>query len=330
MSELTRPALNLKQAYERVKSKLTGILADIAALWPIAKNTQGNGIYNGKLTISQRGDFTSPTGVTNGVYYLDRWKTVLGVVTANVQDMGGSLRYTATSSGTGQVRPEQWIENFDYYAGKVVTISAPVTSNTSETRLVVYDGVSFVGSDSHSGGGGEELLEITATISPNASQLRAFVGLTSAGVGNVSITSGDYIEFTDVRLDLGSHRLSGDREKGEELALCRRYWYQPESLGVYARYGGGVADASNVYVIIPHSELNDRADTLTYDATLSKLALYDGSTYKAATAIIVLQTHSSVTATMVRVSATGLVSGDFYQLVNNNDATGYLGLGNEL
>ena len=190
----------------------------------------GNGIYNGKMTISQRGDFTSPTAFTSNAYYLDRWKTVIsGGSNADIQDLGGSLKVIKTVSPfTGNMGLEQRIENVSYYAGKTVTISAKVTSNTSECRLYVSEGGG--GGDtllaSHSGSGNEELLSGTITLGSSLSSLSVFARLLTSGLGNTSIAVGDYVTIDDARLDLGSHRLSGDREHGEELALCQRY-YQP-------------------------------------------------------------------------------------------------------
>lgn len=178
----------------------------------------GNGIYNGKMTISQRGDYTSATSVTTSQYYLDRWRSELSGVTANVQDMGGSLKYTATSTATGAVQAYQEIERYSDYAGKEVTVSAKVTSNSTLAKVSIWDGSDIYSSSAHSGGGAEEELSVTVTLGAGISVFQVYCQLSYG-----STTSGDYIEFTDVRLDLGSHRLSGDREYGEELALCQRY-----------------------------------------------------------------------------------------------------------
>jgi hypothetical protein len=66
-------------------------------------------------------------------------------------------------------------------------------------------------------------------------------------LANVSITSGDYIEFAGARLDLGSYRLSGDREYGEELALCQRYYQSMAN--VFAR---SAETATGLGIYIPH------------------------------------------------------------------------------
>lgn len=223
---ISRDKLNLKYAYERVKSAITGIKSDIDNLDPIAKNSAGNGIYNGKMTISQRGDYTSPTAVTNNIYYLDRWKTYLSGVTGTVTDTVGSAKYIATSTASGYIGAQQLVEDVAKYKGETITISCPVTSDTEQARIFVWDGSSVVAGDSHTGSGGEEMLSATVTLSGSATAVNVYLVISTAAGGTVSITSGQYIQFGDARLDLGEHRLSGDREYGEELALCQRYYWR--------------------------------------------------------------------------------------------------------
>jgi hypothetical protein len=184
----------------------------------------GNGIYNGKMTISQRGDYTTPVSATTNSYYLDRWKSFVIGVTANVEDTGNALKYTATSTTSGRLGARQLVEDFDRYNnGLVKTFSAKVTSNSSNARIGVFTGTVWVMGDAHTGGGSEEILSVTLTSTLTAANEPSIVIMNASG-GNVSITTGDYIEFTDVRLDLGSHRLSGDREYGEEKRLCKQYF----------------------------------------------------------------------------------------------------------
>jgi len=228
---LTRPKLNLKAAYERVKSALTGVKSEMEILDLIAKNSAGNGIYNGKMTISQRGDYTSPTAATNNIYYLDRWRSSLSVVTGDVQDMDGSLRYTATSaSGGAVIGGVQYIEDYAKYDGETITMSALVRSNSSEAYVSAYDGAWLGNSIAHSGNGEEELLTVTVPVGTGIDRLRLYIRIGSGG-SSASIAIDEYIEFTDVRLDLGSHRLSGDREYGQELALCQRYYRESTLTG---------------------------------------------------------------------------------------------------
>lgn len=160
-------------------------------------------------------------------------KTVLAGVTGTHQLLSTSqptgvnsysLKYAATSTASGQIGSRQIIERFADYTSKEVTYSRWVKSNSTDARVIIDDGVTVTAGTAHTGGGAWELLTVTATINASPTELTCYAVIASDALANVSITSGDYIEFTDVRLDLGSHRLSGDREYGEELALCKRYY----------------------------------------------------------------------------------------------------------
>jgi len=223
---LTRPKLNLKQAYERVKSALTGVKSDVATLEPIAKNTQGNGIYNGKMPINQKAAITSPTVFVSNDYRIDMWRGTAGGVTGTIQQIidgyaegVNSIKLVATSTASGTIRLYQTIESYINYVDRTITFSALVKSNSSDARLLLNTSAGWITLDAHSGGGAWELLSGTVSIDTGITALSCFVGIDGVDSANVSITSGDYIELTDVCLDLGSHRLSGDREYGEEVGI---------------------------------------------------------------------------------------------------------------
>jgi len=236
MSELTRPALNLKQAYERVKSKLTGVLADIAALWPIAKNSAGNGIYNGKMTISQRGDYTTDQsmtshGLTTGDYFVDRFYVNYSdandflqhsSVTLPDGSVENAIKYTTKGTTSSNRRIFQKVEGWEKYKGKTITVSQWYRGIGDNLRITTSDGVDVKSKSLVADGEWHEAV-FTVTLSSSITSFAFLTGIMSAAAGATTGVVGDYIEFTDVRLDLGSHRLSGDREYGEELALCQRY-----------------------------------------------------------------------------------------------------------
>lgn len=194
---------------------------------------EGNGIYNGKFNVDQY-ELLPVTGGVTDTHYIDRWKFAKASVSADLslettsQPTGlntSSLKCIATSTATGNLGFRQEIENYSYYKGKTVTVSKWVKSNSSDARLLVYDGT-YLGSAAHSGGGDWELLTVTVEVRSAATSLSIMGRILSAAGSSVSVTSGDYIEFTDVRLDLGELRLSGDREQGQEKALCQLYYWK--------------------------------------------------------------------------------------------------------
>ena len=256
--------------FSRAMAQIQDFISTILA---IKSSYSGNGIYNGIMTISQRGDFTSATAATNGVYYLDRWKSFIASITANIQDTSGWLKYIATSTASGELAGFQQIENVNFYKGKTVTFSAKVKSNNTDTHIYVHDGTSYIDGTFHTGGGGEEILSVTVTLGSGISSLGMGVYIGAAGGGAVSITSGDYIEFTDVRLDLGEYRLSGDRELGEELALCQRYWWKPTVRIAATAVANGRTHMSYVFPVtmrsIPSGSFTDMVGNISKVSTIA-------------------------------------------------------------
>lgn len=194
-----------------------------------------NLIINGAMNVSQRGDYSSATTLTDDTYFLDRWVSDLATVSATIQNVSNGYlsksktqKLTATSSATGRIVSIQKIEVSSYMLGVELTASAQVKSNSSNARLFLVDNTNgtVLGVQAHTGGGAFEKLIVSGTPPTTCTDLRVYVALRSAAQANVAITSGDYFEFTEVQLELGSqatpfeHRLFGD-----ELARCQRYYY---------------------------------------------------------------------------------------------------------
>jgi hypothetical protein len=200
-----------------------------------------NIIINGNFSISQRGVYTSASGVSNGVYYLDRWKVHSGVA-GTLQDTGYKVKVVATSTASGVLAISQSIEdkNIHPHKGKVVTVSCKVTSNSSNARIVIYaDGWMSLGSqnDVHSGGGNEETLSATFTVPSNLSGiLQVRVGFENAASnGPPSVSANDYFEVSEVQLEVGDTATPfiHPRSYGEELARCKRYFEKQTFSGGY-------------------------------------------------------------------------------------------------
>ena len=232
---------------------------DAGVNWEYAgPGMSGNGLYNGLCLINQEAvTVLDAAGVsaTNDTWPIDMHKTTLAGVTGTHQWLstsqptgvnGNSLKYAATSTASGQIGSRQIVENFANRAGRTHTESRWVKSNSSDARVVLDDGVTKTAGTAHTGGGGWELLTVTATIDASPTKLECHAVIASAALANVSITSGDYIEFTDARLDFGSRRLAGNREDEVELALCQRFYYIVKSLanavgGTFSGSSGGAA-----------------------------------------------------------------------------------------
>ena len=213
-----------------------------------------NVLINGDFQVSQRGDFTSPTTVTNGNYYLDRWGNFQLGASSTVEDKGKNLRIEVSSGGTGQVSARQKIEpeNVEYFVNQKVTLSAKIKSNSSNARLLLFANDSFLpvvsGNDSHSGGGTEEFLSATFDFPSSAGNLvQALAGIDGEQRSDVSLSAGDYIEIREVQLEVGDTATEFEhRSYGEELALCQRYYQQFN--------GNSSSTAANIFIgIIPNT-----------------------------------------------------------------------------
>ena len=209
------------------------------------KSGRKNLIINGDFRVSQRGDYTTATSASDGTYYLDRWKLQVTTVTATVQDTTLKQKIAATSSGSGNIEALQTVEDFNILTNKTITVSAKVTSNSSDARIVVKTAAGvFHNSTTHTGGGSEETLSVTFS-SGSATVMHVWCGITGASRVSVSITSGDYIEFKEVQLELGSVATDFEhRSYGEELALCQRYYQKSYGEGEYAADNSGDSTVS--------------------------------------------------------------------------------------
>ena len=239
-----------------------------------------NLIINGDFRISQRGDYTSATGTTHNTIYADRWVVRLDNVTANIQHILGtnaapgypykdsnSLRLTATSDGNGRIRHLQRVEGF--LSGRTLTISAWVKSNSSDARVFSYqhNGGYRVSSKPHSGNGKWEYLTLTTLNDATAAnQLYFDIALATESFGNTTITNGDYVEISEVQMEVGSVATPFEhRSYGEELALCQRYYEKLATNGENDanRYNGVAWATNNLNVFIPFQVAKRVAPTVT-------------------------------------------------------------------
>jgi len=192
------------------------------------KSGRKNLIINGAMQVSQRGDYTTATAnVGSGNYYLDRFN-VTPTLGMTVQQSTGypksqsktyKLNVTATD-GTGNIQTVQPIE--DDYTGYELTLSAWVKSNNVNARLNVLNGT-WGHSVTHSGNG--EWEKLTTTFTCTTSNLQIAAAISTEGMANVSLPQNDYIEISQMQLEVGSQATEFEhRSYGEELALCQRYY----------------------------------------------------------------------------------------------------------
>jgi len=239
---VTKPQATLRELLAGLKKK-TGLFGEqvmrtetAADFYSIIGNNR-NWLINGNTEISQRGDFSSASDWPNNTYGPDRWKCDRNIncslqhVVVNAAPLTPNststkaIKLTATNSGSAYMGAAQYVEHYANLAGKFITLSAWVRSNTPEVRLTWYDAGAYFVSSPHSGNGTWERLSVTGLVSTNASQGRFAIYACNSTISNTAIVSGQYFEFTDAQLEVGKVLTPFERRPyGTELMLCQRYY----------------------------------------------------------------------------------------------------------
>jgi len=241
-----------REAADKVTFTQTEVTSAIAAGDTAARAGRRNWIINGDNRISQRGTYTSALDFVHNQYHFDRWKSnkTGGSIDGTIVQSSATLNsavcitqlYTVTTGSAGSyIGAHQKLEFPETFIGRTVTISAWVKSNTTTARLQIYNqasgGNATIAVDTHTGGGAWEYLTATGTVLAGTTALSLFVATLTEAAGTVTTVTGDYIEFTNVQLELGSVATDFEhRSYGEELALCQRYYYKVQT-GVDGGYG---------------------------------------------------------------------------------------------
>jgi hypothetical protein len=308
-------------------------------------------IINGDFQVSQRGDFTSASSATNGEYFVDRWyadtNTTINKQHTTGIDLDGTpaitkgVKLTATASATAYVGVRQKIENPTQYVGRTFTYSGYVRSNSPNARLTSFIADTagttnqVVSSNAHSGNGQWEKLSVTFIMTSNATSawfVSAFIS--SSAVGNVSISSGDYIEVTMLQMEINKVATPFEhRSYGEELALCQRYYYRLQAdgaLSLFYAMGQGYTSNGVFGAYAFPVEMRTRPTSLEQTGTPSDYFIDNGSgTSASCTSVPTFGSSTnkyaaSIVYTSTGNSASGAARGMY---INTN---GYLGWSAEL
>ena len=241
----------------RENSDYTGLAAEIAAGDTAARAGRKNWIINGSVIVSQRASYATAVSMTTQAYYQDRWTTVINNgVAATIQtkstdqpngQVGNCIRViTSAGSSAAECVVDQRVENPQQFAGKTLTFSVWMKSNTNKAGISHYNNQdSFVAPTNHTGGGAWEKLTLTHTVNATGpTDFRLRLGMSQSG--NTVVGVGDYFEVTEAQMEYGSVATDFEhRSFGEILADCQRYYWEVPETGVDGGYGykGGNASA---------------------------------------------------------------------------------------
>ncbi len=313
-----------------------------------------NKFINGDFGIWQRG--TSST--TNGVFLADRWyfaadgsgstntvsQQTFTPGTAPVAGYEGTYfwRLARSSAGSGNTYNilEQKIEDVRTFAGQTVTLSYWAKADSARTS-----GATTLYQNFGSGGSSQVATTISASQSLTTSWTRFTTTFTVPSVSGKTIGTSSYLAIdiglcfnsastTDiwgVQIEAGSVATAFQTATGTlqgELAACQRYYWRTTSGTAYAAlspFGNG--RTTTAAAISTKNAVTMRVAPTSVE--FNSLALYDGSTLTAVTAVTLIYSTPDHSYTEPSV-ASGLTANRPYCYFSNNSATGYIAYNAEL
>ena len=324
-----------------------------------------NKIINGDFLINQRA-FSSTT--TSGAYMFDRWSNYLsdGTVTYSSQSFTLGTAPVTGYEGTTFIRCVtsgqtatgaaallfQKIESVRTFANQTVTVSFWAKAGTGTPKIALELGQNF------GSGGSASVNNYLGQVTLSTSWIRysATIALpsiagktvgtsdnlgvnfwTSAGsdfnsrTGSLGIQSAT-IDIWGVQVEAGSVATAFQTATGTiqgELAACQRY---------YQRFGTGLANARTGFIMGASSTTQLYASkslpvTLRTNPTsidYSTLGLTDGVNATVAVTTAALNSADNQTPNVLFTVASGLTQFRTYEVINNNNAAGYIGISAEL
>jgi len=317
---VSKPAKGLREAIVEIIGRGASVINGMTkgAAQDELEVSRKNWIINGDMQVSQRGDYTSATAVTDTTYYLDRWRSDEKTVACTVQQttvtlpngvVTKAIKTAATATGTGRIGATQHIEDVDSLEGQTVTVSFWMRSNNPYANCNIYqDGFATSWVD-HNGDGEWQKVTQTVTLNSSITTFSLLVRLQN-GASNVSITSGDYIEFTNVKLEIGDTATPFEsRSYAEELRDCQRYYQRITQDGSanLLPLGACFANSSTNIRTALHLPVEMRAaPTIAVSAAADFTSYIDATAY-AATAVGTVA--SSPTSPVIYMTVTGATDG---------------------
>jgi hypothetical protein len=338
---------------------LSGTLNTLSGVGSIVNK---NYLINGGLDVWQRG---TSLAISNGTttYLADRWAAYRGATGATVSRQTTSdttnlptIQYCARvqrDSGNTSTSGISYFNIFESvnsipFAGQTVTFSfyarkgANYSQASSGLTVVLKTGT---GTDQnvYSGFTGAvnpvlqtatltttwQRFTYTATLASSITQIAT--GFEFAPVGTAG--AADYFEVTGAQLELGSVATTFSRAQGTiqgELAACQRYYWRSVTGNVYARHpgSGAFASATTGYFALNNPvQLRISAPSVDF----SNLTTYDFGTNRAVTNVTLATDQQTPNCTSLTINiASGGTQYRPFQLTNDNNANGYIGISAEL
>lgn len=308
---IEKPAINVREELADLR-KPTGVAGEamLRAETPQEQfNLIGAGrrnwIINGDFQVSQRGDFTTASTYAANTYYVDRWKGGVSGSFTNQRKLNQTLpngkittSYRVTSTGGAYAGIQQYVEDYSVFSGQFATFSFWAKTNKSGCSASFYtvanqfDVVTDIVADEQ-----WHYYTATALVPTGGTAMRPEVW---TGTG---ASSGDYLELAQVQLELGKVATPFEhRSYGEELALCKRYYYITDTIRYWnlARYSANAGNALGWWI---HPKPMRAAPTMSTVGTWLATSGYSGD---------VSYSNQSITGTQITSASSEPVNTQLY------------------
>lgn len=264
-----------------------------------------NILDNANFQINQYGLTTSYTTVSNGDYFVDRWRIEEGGA-SNPEvryTSAGHILLSCTATQSGSARVEQEVINPSRYAGQILTVSARVKTISDNAYLTIADGVSFT-STAIVGDGTWQEVSATLTVDATPTALVIRCGAIT------DQTVGDTLEVENLKLEVGSVASAFEiADYALDLAECQRY-YQPIPVASFS----GMAVSATEARMVPTGFVEKVGATA---------AALDGGTYTCFVGSNTGKTFTSITGGLYSTGASGHIKfGGFTGLTTGDAAVG--------
>jgi hypothetical protein len=308
-----------------------------------------NYIINGGFDIWQRGTSSAVSAGEGMVFGPDRWRIYNYVgnsasITQQSFPVGTLLGsdepqffMRATSSNT-RVFLSQTIEDVRRTAGKAVTLSFWAKSASAQTITASIGQIFGSGGSANNDGPAIPISVTTSWARYSATFNMASVSGKTIGANShndviLRAAINNALDVWGVQVEEGTVATTFRRNGNsiaEELAACQRYYYRVGGQDLFATIGFGTAHASNQATIAINNPVFMRALPTAIES--SALALWDGVSSFATTALVLRSGHQTFNTTtlLVTVAANPLPQFRPYYLFTNNNASAFFGVSAEL
>ena len=311
----------------------------------------GNKIINGNFSVWQRG-----TSFSNALFSSDRWRTIQdgnGTQTVTQQTFTPGtapiagyegqffLRNTTSVVGTSTYQEiQQRIEDVRTLAGQTATVSFWAKADSSRTATL------FLEQNFGSGGSGSVYPILSQSVSLTSSWQRFTFTVSVASISGKTIGTNSFLAFFirfpaatsavcdlwGVQVEYGSKATPFQTASGgspqSELAMCQRYYFRHTPSAVYGNHAnGGTISTTQAYI---HYQFPVQMRNTPTSLDFANIAVQPAGGGVTALSTLAIDQLGLQSASLIATTASSWTLLIPCRMINNNNATGYVGFSAEL